>query len=191
MELNIILFQRLLSWNSVTWSQTCLLSRRLSWKCCYSKNHLWVEKNSGNGVFTRTQFPFNLSWVLTIHKSQGKTLERLGIDLGAGEKFSDLMLVALLRVRMFKQFFLKPLLLNDYARSTPLLVWLISITPFLHWNKRPLIQEFSIQSYFNTNASFLSHSFTDIISSILGIRLERPELRLIMITILLLSLSWD
>ena len=52
-------------------------------------------KPSGNGVFTRTQFPLNLSWAFTIHKSQGKILERLVIDLGTGEKFSGLTFVAL------------------------------------------------------------------------------------------------
>ena len=66
-------------------------------------------KNSGNGVFTRTQFPLNLSWAFTIHKSQGKTLQRLVIDLGAGEKCSGITSVALSRVRMFKNFLLKQL----------------------------------------------------------------------------------
>ena len=66
------------------------------------------EKPSGNGIFTRTKFPLNLSWELTRHKIQGKTLERLVIDLGAGEKCSVLTLVVLLRVRMFKHFILKP-----------------------------------------------------------------------------------
>ena len=65
-------------------------------------------KPSGNGVFTCTQLPLNLIWVFTIHKSQGKTLERLAIDLGLGDKCSGTMLVALLRVRMFKHFLLKP-----------------------------------------------------------------------------------
>ena len=55
------------------------------------------------------KFPLNLSWALTIHKSQWKTLERLVIDLGAGEKYSGLPLVVLLRVRMFKQSPLKQL----------------------------------------------------------------------------------
>ena len=66
-------------------------------------------KPSGDGVITRTQFPLNLSWALTIHKSQGKILERLVIDLGAGEKFSGLTLVALSIVKTFKHFLLKPL----------------------------------------------------------------------------------
>ena len=66
-------------------------------------------KPGGNGVFTRTQFPLNLSREFTIHKSQGKKLEHLGIYLGVGEKCSGLTLVALLRVRRFKQFLLKPL----------------------------------------------------------------------------------
>ena len=30
------------------------------------------EKPSGDGVFTRTKFPLNLSWAFTIHRSQGK-----------------------------------------------------------------------------------------------------------------------
>ena len=46
------------------------------------------KKPSGNGVFPRKQFPLKLSWSFTIHKSQGKTLERLVIDLLAGEKCS-------------------------------------------------------------------------------------------------------
>ena len=68
----------------------------------------WV-KTSNNEVFKSTQFPLNLSWAFTIHKSQGKTLERLVIDLGSGDKCSGLMLVALSRVRMFKRFLLKSL----------------------------------------------------------------------------------
>ena len=65
-------------------------------------------KPIGNGVFTRTQFPLNLSLTFTIHKSQGKILKSLVIDLGAGGKCSSLTLVALWRVRMFKHFLLKP-----------------------------------------------------------------------------------
>ena len=63
-----------------------------------------ITAASGNGVFTRTHFPFNLSWSFTIHKIQGKKLERLVIDLGAGEKCSGLTLVVIVRVRIFKHF---------------------------------------------------------------------------------------
>ena len=66
-------------------------------------------KPSGNGVFTRTQFPLNLSPAFTIQKIQGKTLEHLVIDFVTGEKCSCLTLVALSRVSMFKHFLLKPL----------------------------------------------------------------------------------
>ena len=70
------------------------------------------EKPSDNEVFTRTQFPLNLSWAFTIQHNQGKTLERLVIDLGEDEKCSGLTLVALSIVRMFKYFRLKPLTLK-------------------------------------------------------------------------------
>ena len=66
-------------------------------------------KPSGNGVFKRTHFPLNLSWTFTIHKIQGKKLERLVIDFGEGEKFNGLTLVVLPRVRMFKNFLVKRL----------------------------------------------------------------------------------
>ena len=68
-------------------------------------------KPSGDRVFTRTKTPLNLSWAFTIHKSQGEILERLVIDLGAGEKFIGLTFVALSIVRMFKKILLKPLTL--------------------------------------------------------------------------------
>ena len=64
-------------------------------------------KISGNGVFTCTHFPLNFSWAFIIHKIQGKTLERLVIELVEVDKCSGIMLVALLRVRMFKHFLLK------------------------------------------------------------------------------------
>ena len=66
-------------------------------------------KTIGNGLLTHTQLTLNLSWAFTIRKIQGKTLECLVIDFGAGEKCSGLTLVALLRVRMFKNLLLKPL----------------------------------------------------------------------------------
>lgn len=44
-----------------------------------------------------TQFPFKLAWAITIHKSQGQTLERAVIDLSGGTRATGQLYVALSR----------------------------------------------------------------------------------------------
>jgi len=54
-----------------------------------------------------TQYPVKLAWAVTIHKSQGKTYDRIAIDLGHGAFEHGQSYVALSRCRKLEGVFLK------------------------------------------------------------------------------------
>ena len=56
---------------------------------------------------SRTQFPLRLCWAMTIHKSQGLTIDRAVIDIGKSDIGIGMTYVALSRLKALDGLFLK------------------------------------------------------------------------------------
>ena len=75
--------------------------------------HNWIPINSLNAYSkawgaNRIQFPFRLAYAMTIHKSQGQTIDKAVIDLGKSETSLGLTFVALSRLKNFNDFLILP-----------------------------------------------------------------------------------
>ena len=66
-----------------------------------------------------TQYPFRLAWAVTIHKSQGKTFDRVVIDLGYGTFASGQTYVALSRCTSFEGMRLKVPIKKKHILTDP------------------------------------------------------------------------
>ena len=65
--------------------------------------------DSKSGILcSRLQIPVHLAWAITVHKSQGLTLEKAVIDLGSKEFTAGLSFVAVSRVRSIEDLLFKP-----------------------------------------------------------------------------------
>lgn len=68
-------------------------------------------------VGTFKQFPFRLAWAITIHKSQGKTFDKVVLDIGQGAFASGQVYVGLSRCTSFEGLVLKKPIKRHHIRT--------------------------------------------------------------------------
>src|SRR3989338_9101842 len=66
-----------------------------------------TQKIESKSTGTFTQYPFKLAWAVTIHKAQGKTFNKVYIDLSTGTFAHGQLYVALSRCRTLEGIYLK------------------------------------------------------------------------------------
>ena len=85
-----------------------IIVERVEWEMLnYEVDQTDIEKFKTTVIGTFNQFPLKLAWAITIHKSQGKTFDRVTIDLGRGAFDFGQTYVALSRCRTREGIFLK------------------------------------------------------------------------------------
>ena len=82
-----------------------------------------IEKETGNFI----QYPLQLGYALTIHKAQGKTLDRVIVDINRGAFAHGQLYVALSRTRAKKDMLIKTTITEDDIIFSPRIKSFLSI----------------------------------------------------------------
>ncbi len=78
---------------------------------------------------TFSQYPFKLAWAVTIHKAQGKTFDKVYVDLSTGTFAHGQLYVALSRCRTLEGLYLKrPIASRDIILDDRIVKFLESFT---------------------------------------------------------------
>ncbi|MBI5476082.1 MAG: AAA family ATPase [Ignavibacteriales bacterium] len=93
----------------------------VSWETYKYSYNLENDQIFAEKVGEYRQYPLMLAWAVTIHKSQGKTLEDVLIDLGSGAFASGQVYVALSRCRSLEDIYLARPIRKSDVKCDPLI----------------------------------------------------------------------
>ncbi|CAM9672840.1 unnamed protein product, partial [Ascophyllum nodosum] len=76
----------------------------------------WSTTGDDRGHETRHQVPLALCWAITMHKSQGQTMDKAVVDLGKSESTAGLTFVCLSRAKRLVDLLIEPMPLERLSK---------------------------------------------------------------------------
>ena len=76
----------------------------------------WSTTGDDRGHETRQQVPLVLCWAITMHKSQGQTMDKAVVDLGKSESTAGLTFVCLSRAKRLVDLLIEPMPLDRLSK---------------------------------------------------------------------------